>query len=121
MGTAQSTHTTLEINDLPYEGKEVSSSVSGRKSNEDLRLVEPALISVQDEVVETLDEEDYESDYMDSDDDDGFLGEPFIFLIVIYFVSEGKRVGPNLSPCCSVQFSSVHLVVTFFLMTDSLP
>ena len=70
MGSSQSTHTTMEINDLPLEKEVTRSSVSGRKSNEDLRLVEPALISVQDEVVETLDEEDYESDYMDSDDDD---------------------------------------------------
>ena len=57
--------------------------MSGRKSNEDLRLVEPALISVQDEVVETLDEEDYESDYMDSDDDDDDEGKRLMDLLTL--------------------------------------
>ena len=75
MGTTQSTHTTMEINDLPFEGKDVtSSSVSGRKANdEDLVHVDLPMISTDDdEVVETSDEEDLSSDE-ESDEEEGKL------------------------------------------------
>ena len=103
MGSSQSTHTTMEINDLPLEKEVTRSSVSGRKSNEDLRLVEPALISVQDEVVETLDEEDYESDYMDSDDDD----------------DEGKRLMDLLTLEQRLSDGSSLIGVSFFVVYTS--
>lgn len=105
MGSSQSTHTTMEINDLPLEKEVTRSSVSGRKSNEDLRLVEPALISVQDEVVETLDEEDYESDYMDSDDDDDD--------------DEGKRLMDLLTLKQRLSDGSSLIGVSFFVVYTS--
>ena len=105
MGSSQSTHTTMEINDLPLEKEVTRSSVSGRKSNEDLRLVEPALISVQDEVVETLDEEDYESDYMDSDDDDDD--------------DEGKRLMDLLTLEQRLSDGSSLIGVSFFVVYTS--
>ena len=67
----------MEINDLPFEGKEASLvSLSGRKQStieEDIVLVDIPMISTDDdEVVETSDEEDLSSDE-ESDEEEGKL------------------------------------------------
>ena len=78
MGTVQSTQTTMEINDLPFEGKEASLvSLSGRKQStieEDIVLVDiPMISTVEDEEEKDLDhddEEEEEEDFESSSDDD---------------------------------------------------
>ena len=50
MGSAQSTHTTSEITEIPKKQETPPSSVSGRKqSNEDNVLVEPHVISTDED------------------------------------------------------------------------
>ena len=62
MGSAQSTHTTSEITELPQKQEALFSSVSGRKqSTDDIVLVEPYVISVLDDNADS-DDSDYESD-----------------------------------------------------------
>ena len=112
MGTAQSTHTTMEINDLPFEGKDVtSSSVSGRKTNdEDLVHVDIPMISTDDEVVETSDEEDSsdeesDDDYDEDDDEEGKLC--FALLGYILYKTEAHQLKKPLLSLCSRRIFSV--------------
>lgn len=67
MGSAQSTHTTQEVKGFPSKKAAFYCSVSGRKSTGDIVLVEPHMISTDDEdelddssIVSSDEEEDYE-------------------------------------------------------------
>jgi hypothetical protein len=69
MGSAQSTHTTQEVKGFPSKMGAFYCSVSGRKSTGDIVLVEPHMISTDDEdelddssIVSSDEEEDYESE-----------------------------------------------------------
>lgn len=99
MGTAQSTHTTLEINDLPYEGKEVSSSVSGRKANDEQDLVHvdiPMISTDEDEVVETSDEEEDSSDEeSDDDEEEGKLIVCLGYYSIAKFKKKNRKIIKN--------------------------
>lgn len=70
MGSAQSTHTTSEIKEIPRKEEAPPRSVSGRKeSTADNVLVEPLMISTDEEDAHSDGSSDNESDD-DSDDSD---------------------------------------------------
>jgi hypothetical protein len=68
MGSAQSTHTTQEVKGFPSKMGAFYCSVSGRKSTGDIVLVEPHMVSTDDEdelddsSIVSSDQEDSESE-----------------------------------------------------------